>query len=417
MKKVEVDIPNDVNVDTDDIQPNTRLGEANLSDADLQGVDLTDAYLVEADLSGANLEDANLSDSNLQKADLTDACLDGADLSDSNLQKADLTDASLENANISDSYIYFTNLSSSYLENANFADANLWGSNFDDAYLMSADLTGTKLFRANLTNADLRNADLSNANLEEVDLTDADLRGADLTDADLERATLVGTELLDADLTMIRPYAARISDVQINDGTNIDKNQSEHASWWQRGVLSPAPRCGYDPAVRDVREGENEGRKKLLNRAADTYKEFEELAHDNSRPSLESSMFVRRQEMQQARYRERGEYLQYVFAVFSGSLFKYGESLGRVLFSGLLIIVFYASVYTEFDLILGGDGFVKNPFDALYFSTLTFTTLGLGDYQPDPASELARSLVTTQAALGAVLIAIFVFVLGRRAAR
>ena len=61
--------------------------------------------------------------------------------------------------------------------------------------------------------------------------------------------------------------------------------------------------------------------------------------------------------------------------------------------------------------------YLDSFFDALYFSTLTFTTLGLGDFQPAPAAQLGRALVLLEAVMGAVLIATFVFVLGRRAAR
>lgn len=86
--------------------------------------------------------------------------------------------------------------------------------------------------------------------------------------------------------------------------------------------------------------------------------------------------------------------------------------------SAIVIILIYAAVYARFDLIIKSEGeFIQSTVDAVYFSTLTFTTLGLGDFQPFPSSELARGLVTTQAAIGAILIAIFVFVLGRRAAK
>ncbi|RKS75146.1 ion channel [Haloarcula quadrata] len=83
-----------------------------------------------------------------------------------------------------------------------------------------------------------------------------------------------------------------------------------------------------------------------------------------------------------------------------------------------LFVFGYATAYDRYDLIVTQNGAPVNSFvDALYFSTLTFTTLGLGDFKPDPTVQLARVLVTSQAALGAILIAIFVFVLGRRAAR
>lgn len=53
-------------------------------------------------------------------------------------------------------------------------------------------------------------------------------------------------------------------------------------------------------------------------------------------------------------------------------------------------------------------------FESLYFSTLTFTTLGMGDYEP---LGFGQVLATANTAFGAILVALLVFVLGRRAAR
>ncbi len=53
------------------IGPEANLNYADLSDANLDGVDLTSATISDANLSGANLTDANLTNANLDGADLT----------------------------------------------------------------------------------------------------------------------------------------------------------------------------------------------------------------------------------------------------------------------------------------------------------------------------------------------------------
>lgn len=365
------------------------------------------------------LDGANLSGLELE---------DGLSLNRVALREADLSDVDLTNADLSSTYMLNADLSDAYLVNADLSDAYLYKADLTDAYLVNSDLRGADLTRADLTNAYLSNSDLTNADLSVADLTDADLfdadlidtnfEGANLTDVNLERATLLGTNLSNTDLTGIRPYGARITDVEIDYRTDLHTNRSEYASWWQRGGLQPAPRCGYDLELREGSTNEDTDREELLTKAADTYTKLEKLAGNNSRPSLERSMVIRRKEMEKKLHRTRKERSHHARAVISGIVFNYGESLRRVLLWWLLVITAYSAVYAQSDLIRdGAGGFMRTPAETLYFSTLTFITIGIGDFQPEPASELAQQLVTSQAAFAAVLIALFVFVLGRRTAR
>ena len=59
-----------------------------------------------------------------------------------------------------------------------------------------------------------------------------------------------------------------------------------------------------------------------------------------------------------------------------------------------------------------GSGPIRTLFENLYFSAVTFTTLGYGDIQP--ASDAAQLLASIESFLGALLMALLVFVLGRR---
>ena len=53
--------------------------------------------------------------------------------------------------------------------------------------------------------------------------------------------------------------------------------------------------------------------------------------------------------------------------------------------------------------------------DSLYFSFVTFTTLGLGDIRP--LNDLGKFLICFEAAIGAFLIALFVVVFARKMMR
>jgi voltage-gated potassium channel Kch len=54
-------------------------------------------------------------------------------------------------------------------------------------------------------------------------------------------------------------------------------------------------------------------------------------------------------------------------------------------------------------------------FGALYFSALTFTTLGYGDF--NPTTQAGQVLAVAETSAGVILLAILVFVFGRRATK
>ena len=74
------------------------LSNADLQSINLKGSDLSYADLSEANLSGANLRGTDLSFADLSQANLKDADLRGALLISANLRQADLKGANLEKA-------------------------------------------------------------------------------------------------------------------------------------------------------------------------------------------------------------------------------------------------------------------------------------------------------------------------------
>ena len=121
---------------------------ANLSETNLEGIDLSGANLREADLHGAILRKAVL-----KGANLSGAVLYGADLSEANLAKADLS-----GANLCDTNLVGTDLSNSILY-----DAELIGADLSNSYLWEASLWGANLNRANIRGSYIEHAHLNGA--------------------------------------------------------------------------------------------------------------------------------------------------------------------------------------------------------------------------------------------------------------
>lgn len=88
-------------------------------------------------------------------------------------------------------------------------------------------------------------------------------------------------------------------------------------------------------------------------------------------------------------------------------LWGYGEKPGRILLAAAALITAYAGVY---DTVAWVDekGVPYNPRlgDCLYFSVVTFTTLGYGDITPK--TDLLKALAASQAALGAFTMGLIV---------
>jgi hypothetical protein len=96
--------------------------------------------------------------------------------------------------------------------------------------------------------------------------------------------------------------------------------------------------------------------------------------------------------------------LSLIFRWVSG----YGEKPLRVAFLSAAMVVSYALTYSLTSA-LTEPGFVS----ALYFSTVTFTTLGYGDVLPRASSGF-RLLAASEAVLGVLMVGLFLFTLSRR---
>jgi len=105
-------------------------------------------------------------------------------------------------------------------------------------------------------------------------------------------------------------------------------------------------------------------------------------------------------------------------------LFGYGERPTRVLVAGAVIIlacaVFYSFGPAVFAFQYGMEGGYQSGdlkfLEGLYYSTVTFTTLGFGDIYP-ASDTLTRAVTMLEALAGACLMALFVVTLSKRFSR
>lgn len=284
----------------------------------------------------------------------------------------------------------------------------------DGAYLKEASLVdvdrfaGASLIGAELTGADVKGADFSNADLTLATLTDASAISTDFTGANLEGAILNNADLRRATLTDTRLHETVLTDMHIGGGTTIDD-----VDIYDR-ENAPPDLVGEHP----------------LEASAWVYRQLRTLYRNNALPQLASrSYFLEKDARRRLAWRE-SDYTTAVKQELSRWVMGYGDSPYRVLATSVIVILVFAVLFPLTGGVLEVQGeqtikySIENPentsrwwlgtvmFKSVYFSVVTFATLGYGDIQPLGAG--ARFLAGAESLLGALLAALLVFVLARR---
>lgn len=276
------------------------------------------------------------------------------------------------------------------LDGANLAGLDLSGLSFVGCSLRGADVTGASLVDADLSRADLRNADLSSA----------DARGATFAGTALEDASLVEADLRGADLVGCRMAGAELTEARMDATTSLD------------GLT------GY----------EAEGR---LDDAAWTYRALHDCTLDAGLVSEAIGYAVRERDVRRRqawRDGRRGDAIRYELLRVSS---RYGFSPIRVLLLSFGVILLFGLGYPFLGAVrdtttgalytFRGVGALEAItaravvvlYNSVYFSVVTFTTVGYGDIYP--VGAIAKYLATVESFTGVVLMVFLGFVLGNRA--
>ncbi|MDB4349520.1 pentapeptide repeat-containing protein [Omnitrophica bacterium] len=274
-------------------------------------------------------------------------------------------------------------LSGKDLSGADFTRADLSGANLFDANLSNADLLG----------ADLRGSDLTGVNLSGADLTKANLAGARLWHANLTGAKLVEANLSDTDLWQTNLYNARLWRTDLSRAKSLTKNNFKHKI--SRFITTYKVReDGYIAAE-------------------ETYRNLKRYFINEGRYNDASWASFKEKTMEKMRLKGQRD-PAYIPIAIMGLLCGYGEKPQRIISSSLSIIVFYASVfYILKSVAMAAGNSVLNFGDYIYYSIVTFTTLGYGDIIPKISTPF-RLLAVSEAFLGAFLMGLFIFTLARK---
>ncbi len=186
---------------------------------DLNGADLSWAYLEKAELSNANLTFANLF-----RAVFYEWRRGFPPPRSPFYLKLQETNPDMERS-LPDNYAdekgwrqtYTANLSRADLSYANLSQARMEHVNLSGAQIREANLTGALLGHANLRGADLFESDLSPCDQLATDLTRADLTNASLTGSNCSRVQMRGTILHGTGFAGTKLWATMLNSAELTD--------------------------------------------------------------------------------------------------------------------------------------------------------------------------------------------------------
>jgi uncharacterized protein YjbI with pentapeptide repeats len=287
------------------------------------------------------------------------------------------------------------------------------GQPLENAYLSGANIGGSLVSKGpNLSGGTFAFAKFVCASLSYADLTDANVVGADFTKAKLSDCLLVRVNFLNA-----RLFSTKFRNNDLSTALNlrrssfrgfqnhvwpiekIDETYPEQAApmyleltryFTSRGMFEDASWSAYRASIL---------RHHLLGKRANWNTIWSEHNAAKIFPMLSEV--------------KAGPLVEYIYALIAWLkslsfllLTGYGERPFRVILSALSVIVSFALVY------MFPSGPTPLSFTSgLYFSVITFTTLGYGDIVPHGIFRLFAGM---EAMSGIVLVGLFLFCIGRR---
>jgi hypothetical protein len=267
-------------------------------------------------------------------------------------------------------------------------------------------LRGADLHDVNLTfgdttrNVNLKHADLSRANLTDAHLFNADFRGANLMKAHLGGANLNNAHFEDANLLGAELEGARLE--RVRWGRHLHQESLAH---------------------RAHREGREEEALNLYAEAEEVYRYLIRVNESLGHNAMAGHYYHKEKVMRRMQMRPWSR--EWAWSKLVDLLCGYGEETDRVIAFSLLVILGCAVGYfllgvhgPEGPLVFNSSlGLARNLYtlgDCIYYSVITFTTVGYGDITP---IGFARPLAMLEAFTGAFSISLFVVVFVRKMMR
>lgn len=259
-----------------------------------------------------------------------------------------------------------------------------------------------------LAGADLSHADLTAANFKKANLTGANLKKADLASVDFDEAHLLRCDLSETRLWHCQIKNSNLAESDL-EGADCLKTTFSNVRFWHVKLNG----------AKLITQHSFIGKKPIDEHgalsASEAYRNLKQYFMASGRYD-DASWASFKEKILERRYLFENRKFAYVPSLLMSLLCGYGEKPYRVIVSAMGIIFGYSFVYYALNILkLPADYYdaTLHFWDYLYFSIVTFTTVGFGDLSPKliPAFQM---LVGSEAFCGAFMIGLFVFTLTRK---
>jgi len=286
------------------------------------------------------------------------------------------------------------NLSHIVLRNSDLSRANFSGAN-----LSRADLSGANLFDANfnhseLLGANLSTCDLTSASLEGADLTKANLFGARLWHTNLKNANLIEANLSSVDLWNSHLFNVRLWHTDLTNASYLSKENFSHK---------------INSFITIYRINE----KGMLS-SEEAYRSLKKLFLSEGRYNDASWASYKEKNMEKNILRKKRN-PAYIPSLIMDLVCGYGEKPYRIIISSVIAIFGYGFLYKILDAVRSSEiaGYRMKFADYIYYSIITFTTVGYGDFVPK-INSIFRLIAASEAFTGVFMGGLFIFTLARK---
>lgn len=305
-------------------------------------------------------------------------------------------------------------------ENGNFCvwhDATVeksgpeWAARLEALVQNGQSLAGFELARAQLDGINLTIPEQpTGADLRYANLTRDSLKGARLYRADFTGATLLKANLSDANIN-----AARFEDADLLGavfaGVHMEDTHWGHALRQDRDAYAAKRRGETEIALQNFREAE------------EIYRDLRIISEAQGHRRTSGEFFYREMLMRHHRL-PRFSLARWVSG-FAHVLYGYGERPAHIIGCALGYLLVFAVLYFWLGLLDNNVLEIFDPAksfganlrsfgDCLYFSIVTFTTVGYGDVVPHAGT---KAIAAIEALSGNFIMALFVVVFVRKMAR